>query len=314
MKKIFFATALFCAVSAFGQMTFDRQELLKSFAMEVCNCIDSISGMYKNSTDVSQEISECIKKHVITYQMINKILSIDTTRREDVKIEISSNPQSAEYIKYYNEIEKILLENCPAVRSLLASSNREGLLSYSSNPKALKEYDIAMTPYDKGNYKKALNHFEKAVKIDGNFAFAWDNIGMCYRKLGNYKKAIEAYKKSLEIDPFGEMPLVNLPIVYQLNKQLDRALEAYKELQEIYPQHAESYYGAGRILLLMGSYEESLRQMCKAYWAYVKEKSPYRSDAEQNINLIYNEMVKQGKEKEFFDIMEENNINLNIQQ
>lgn len=314
MKKIFFATALFCAASAFGQVNLDRKELLKNFTVEICNCIDSISGEYKNAADVSQEIAACIDKYVITYQLMVQMLSVDTSRRENVNIIISTDPQSAEYIKYYNEIEKILFEECPAVRNLLKVTNREGLHSVSSNPKALKEYDIAEVSFSAGNYKKALTHFEKAVKIDDNFAFAWDNIGMCHRKLGNYKKAIESYKKSLKIDPFGEMPLVNLPVVYQLNNQLDRALEAYKNLQDIHPEHAESYYGAGRILLVMGEYEEALRQMCKAYWAYVKEKSPYRSDAETNIGLIYNEMAKQGKEAEFLKIMEENNINFNVQE
>jgi tetratricopeptide (TPR) repeat protein len=53
------------------------------------------------------------------------------------------------------------------------------------------------------------------VKIDPNFAYAYDNMGICYRRLEEYDKAIEAYEKSLKIDPYGTMPLQNLGIVYQ---------------------------------------------------------------------------------------------------
>jgi cytochrome c-type biogenesis protein CcmH/NrfG len=36
---------------------------------------------------------------------------------------------------------------------------------------------------------------------DPEFAFAWDNLGISYRRLNNYDKAIDAYSKSIAIDP-----------------------------------------------------------------------------------------------------------------
>lgn len=44
---------------------------------------------------------------------------------------------------------------------------------------------------------------------------------------------------------------------------------------------------------------------------YIKQKSPYRADAEKMINNIYTEMKKQGKEKEFNKILKANNISQN---
>jgi hypothetical protein len=48
--------------------------------------------------------------------------------------------------------------------------------------------------------------------------------------------------------------------------------------------------------------------MCKAYNLYIEQKSPYRTDAEKIINIIYSEMKKQGKENRFVEILKENNI------
>jgi len=314
MKKIFLSAALFCAVSAFGQLNEEKilksvtSDALKNFTNRACECMDSISVLNKNAVDLSKEISQCIDNIVVTYQTMDKLFSVDTTKHEDQTITIYDNPESAEYRKYYNQIEKILLEDCPATRRLLGVSNIESAFSYSSNFKAIKEYNEGMKSFETRDYKTALKYFEKAVKIDEKFAFAWDNIGMCHRRLGKYDKAIEAYNKSLSIDPEGEMPMVNLPIVYELKKDNKKALEMYLIIQKRYPLHAEGYYGAGRILYMMENYEEALDQMCIAYLLYVKQQSPYRSDAEKIINLIYQTMKKQNKEDEFYKIMQKNKV------
>ena len=54
--------------------------------------------------------------------------------------------------------------------------------------------------------------------------------------------------------------------------------------------------------------EKALQNMCKAYNMYTKTSSPYRVDAQKNINYIYGQMKANGKEERFFEILEENNI------
>jgi len=41
---------------------------------------------------------------------------------------------------------------------------------------------------------------------------------------------------------------------------------------------------------------------------YIAQKSPYRTDAEKNIQAIYAEMKKEKKEDKFFEILKANNI------
>jgi hypothetical protein len=54
--------------------------------------------------------------------------------------------------------------------------------------------------------------------------------------------------------------------------------------------------------------EKALSYMCKAYNIYVKQKSPFRTDAENVINIIYKQMKKDNKEEAFNRILAENNI------
>ena len=161
----------------------------------------------------------------------------------------------------------------------------------------------------KENFEKAVQYFEKAVNEDPEFAFAWDNLGLNYRRLNKFDKAIVSYRKSLEIDPNGLMPLQNIAIVYQYKKEYLNAINAYEKLAQIDKNNPEIFYGIGNVYATnLNDYEKGLENMCKAYNMYIEQKSPYRTDAEKIINVIYTEMKKQGKEDKFNQILKANNI------
>ena len=190
------------------------------------------------------------------------------------------------------------MENCIFLNEKIKNNEEQSNKSFSKNQKAIDLYSQGIDESKKENFKKAIEYFEKALKIDPEFAFAWDNLGVSYRELNNYDKALESYEKSLEIDPKGITPLQNIAVVYQYKKEYQKAIETYKKLAEIDINNPEIYYGIGQIYsLYLNDYEKGLDNMCKAYNMYIKQKSPYRNDAEKVINLIYSEMKKQGKEE-----------------
>jgi tetratricopeptide (TPR) repeat protein len=154
-----------------------------------------------------------------------------------------------------------------------------------------------------------LSYFEAAVAADPKFAFAWDNVGVCSRRLGKLDEALTAYNKSLEIDPKGVTPLHNIPVVYEFQKNFDKAIEAYQNILHFYPDDPEAYYGEGRIYAFFKiDLEKALQNLCKAYNIYTNTNSPYRVDAEKNINYIHGKMKAEDKEARFFEILKENNI------
>ena len=172
------------------------------------------------------------------------------------------------------------------------------------NKEAMEQYNFGAELSDKGIYEDAIPFYKKAVEIDPLFAFAWDNLGVCYRKTNKIDKAIEAYKKSIAINPYGETPLQNIAIAYEMNNDFDKAIEAYQQYLEHYPDGVEGYYGLGRQMFYKKDYENALDNMCKAYNLYVKMKSPYRVDAEKMINVLFTTM----KEKKFNEILKKHNI------
>jgi tetratricopeptide (TPR) repeat protein len=206
-------------------------------------------------------------------------------------------------------MERWLTDSCASLKNAMVADNKESEHSKSKNKLALAFYTQGVKELSKDNYQAALSLFEKSVEQDAEFSFAWDNIGICKRKLDDLDGALSAYLKSLELDPKGKVPLQNIPVVYQYKKEYDKALEAYKNFSKVFPDDPESYYGAGKIYESKEDYEKALDNMCKAYSAYVAANFPYRVDAENNISLYYKKMKEMGKEELFYKILKDNHLN-----
>ena len=69
---------------------------------------------------------------------------------------------------------------------------------------AVDELNDGLEFYNKGfadNYKKAVEHFEKALQIDPTFSQAYLYLGRTYNSLFDEQKSEAAFRKAIEIDP-----------------------------------------------------------------------------------------------------------------
>jgi len=166
------------------------EKLLEDLAVNSCKCIDSIEVYNKSKDDIAKEISKCIDNQNSAYQLGVQLANItDSLNNNDIKngekkvnIYMNTDKDSQEYKEYYYEMERYLMKNCKSIINKIAASEKQSSKSVSKNPKAFEMYSKGLDEIEKENYKTALEFFEKALKIDPIFAFAWDNIGICYRK------------------------------------------------------------------------------------------------------------------------------------
>jgi tetratricopeptide (TPR) repeat protein len=322
MKKIIlFTTLIFAYTLGICQDINSKSDaLLKELAESGCMCIDSIQSFNKIKTEVSLEINKCLDEATGAYQLGSKLIDIsdlseaseETDEVKDISISINIDEDSKDYKKYYYELERYMMDNCPSLKDILSNNDKLNDKSFTDNEIALRYYSHGIEESENGNFEEAVENFQKAVKVDPEFAFAWDNLGISYRMLNKFDEAIDAYEKSLEIDPNGMMPLQNIAVAYQYKKEYKKAIKAYKKLAIIDKSNPEVFYGIGNVYTInLKDYEEGLDYLCKAYNMYIEQKSPYRTDAEKLINYIYSEMKEQGKEEKFNQILEANHISQN---
>jgi len=312
MKKTIIACLTLCLFV--NGMSQDKKStaLLKELAENGCNCVDTINTDNVSKEVVAKAISTCIDAQARAYQLGSKLFQAGLStehKKKDVTVMINTDKDSKEYRESYFQLERYMMDNCKNLKKKIGASDVIDNKSVSMNPIAQKYYSKGQKEFKKENYKKAITFYTKALKVDSVFAFAWDNIGICSRKLSDYDGAIRAYKKSLELDPNGLMPLQNIAVAYKFNNEYEKAISSYQKLAELDRNNPEVYYGIGETYTLyLKDYEKGLENICKAYNLYMAEKSPYRSDAEKIISVIYVEMKKQDKVYRFEEILDENDI------
>lgn len=319
MKKLrityFFIFSLSFIYSQNKNTNLNSDELLKELSNEACLCIDSIPTTDVRTKIIASKINKCIDKVVGTYQIGSNLKNInlsDKDKNKQININLDTDKNSSEYKRNYKIIEEYLMFNCNALRETLATNDVLGDKSVSKNDEAMKAYKLGNAASKKENHKEAIEHYKKAIEIDPEFVFAYDNLGLSYRKLEDFDNAITAYQKSLEIDPNGKMPLQNIAVAYQYKKEYNKAIEAYKKLSELDSKDPEIYYGLGNVYAFsLNDLENGLDNLCKAYNIYSDMKSPYRTDAQTLIQMVYTNFKKKGKEDKFFEILKKNNINVN---
>ncbi len=269
-----------------------NDELLKEVSEVSCECIAQISTALPLQ-EKNNRIQQCI-----TEAIANKTVS--------GKLEFTVEGLRS----FFEEVQKDLVENCDAVRIVTFASDEEKLNSYSYNEEAIDNYTKGQKAYKEGKLKEAVRYYKKAVSIDKEFVFAWDNLGRTYRELNKFDEAIAAYESSLMIDPLNRTALMNIAVAYNYKKDLDNAMKYYEILKKHYPEDPESPYGLALIYWQKGDLNASLTNAIQAFKLYDISKSPYKADAEKVINYLYGDFKKNNKEEDFKKICKENNVNL----
>ncbi|MBC8052394.1 MAG: PD40 domain-containing protein [Sphingobacteriaceae bacterium] len=104
----------------------------------------------------------------------------------------------------------------------------------TTNIQAQRKYDAASQALSYDAYERAIAELQGAIKLDPEFAAAYQRIGDVNRILKRYQAAAQAYKKVLEINP-----------------EFDQ----------------RTYYGLGQSEFYSGNYSEALRHL-KKYQAW----------------------------------------------
>ena len=88
-------------------------------------------------------------------------------------------------------------------------------------------YNLAFDLEEKGEYKKAIEYLDKAIKKKPKFRPALLNRGADKSILGDYKGAIEDYMKIIAFDPDNTMILMNIGNNFKRLEQYEKSVDYY---------------------------------------------------------------------------------------
>ena len=103
-------------------------------------------------------------------------------------------------------------------------------------PSPEKYLNLSLQYFNEGNFDDCIRVAGKAVKLNPEYADAYNNIGIGHYYLLNYDKAIEAYQKALELNPSFQLAKNNL------KNAKDKKMEMARVISNLSDKEISSYY------------------------------------------------------------------------
>jgi Flp pilus assembly protein TadD len=146
----------------------------------------------------------------------------------------------------------------PAIQAM-----NEALTSYP-NDKHLHWLAGWWLQLDQNQSQRAVAMFERTIKIDPDFADAWNEAAYCYAKQGNYEKAFADIKRYTELVPNEPNPQDSFAEISRMSGRFEDALTHYRMSLKIDPTFHESQLGLGDTYALMGDQQKARAEYAKA--------------------------------------------------
>ena len=113
--------------------------------------------------------------------------------------------------------------------------------------------------YDLNNYKKAIEYYSTAIRLEPNSVYAYNNRGYVYQNINNFEKSILDFKKSIEInnsDPYiyYELARSQFNLGYTTDQRKELAQEAFPNVNkaiELENNNKDFYYLRANILMVL---------------------------------------------------------------
>lgn len=133
---------------------------------------------------------------------------------------------------------------------------------------------------------EAIASLEKATRDNPGNGQTWVELGHAYFDTSQAKLAIGAYTKALELLPGDLNVMTDLGVMYHEDKQHQKAIDLFDEVLKLDPQHEQSRFNKG-VVLLTGLND---RKRAIAEW---KTLVQYKPMAAAPSGAMVSELIKQ---------------------
>ncbi len=117
---------------------------------------------------------------------------------------------------------------------------------------------------DQGQTDEALEAFEKALRLNPDYAESHNNLGHIYGKTGQIDKAIDSYRNASRLAPWSADIQNNLGHELVKKGLLEQAIKAYERAHQIEGQAAEPLMYLGNTYLKMKRFQGAINAFGKA--------------------------------------------------
>jgi eukaryotic-like serine/threonine-protein kinase len=138
----------------------------------------------------------------------------------------------------------------------------------TSSLEALQAYSAGVRPVRNKTAEESIaeriQFFERAVKLDPNFALAYARLGLQYGNLNQRRLLVENLRKAYELrDRVTEREAYDISGLYYANAtgEVFKAIQQYQLCVQEYPNYVLAYGNLGSNYLFLGQYDDAAREI-----------------------------------------------------
>jgi lipoprotein NlpI len=152
----------------------------------------------------------------------------------------------------------------------------------------------------KGQYDRAIEDLDQAIRLNPNYAAAFSNRGLAYVRKGQYDRAIEDLDQAIRLNPNYAAAFNNRGSAYSAEGDLDRAIADYNEAIRLDPKIAAGFNSRGFAYARKGDldraiadHSEAIRLNPKYALAFLNRGNEYRAQGDFDRAIAdYSEVIR----------------------
>lgn len=160
------------------------------------------------------------------------------------------------------EIDKYRPESCCIIGNLIAYLKvfwSASILSFHLCAKLGNYYSL------QNEHHKAVNYFQRALKLNPNYLQAWTLMGHEFMELKNSTSAIQSYTNAIELNPKDYRAWYGLGQTYEILKSYSYCLYYYKKAFLLRPNDSRFIVALADVYVKLEKFDEAKRCYIKAY-------------------------------------------------
>ena len=115
-----------------------------------------------------------------------------------------------------------------------------------------------------GNYAEAIDEYTNAIRLNPDYASAYNNRGVVYGNLGEPEKEMADYTKAIELIPNYALAYFNRGNLCYNQGETEKAMADYTKAIELIPDYADAYFNRGVLYDDLGETEKAMADYKKA--------------------------------------------------
>lgn len=128
------------------------------------------------------------------------------------------------------------------------------------------QYNLALFHLNNGNPDEAIKYFNKCISLDAKYYLSYNGIGIANLMKGEFKTAIDFFQKSLQLNPALTEAHNYMGTAYQEIGMLDKAEQEFRTAASDanYKSRELPYYNLARLYLTKGMPKDALYYVQKS--------------------------------------------------